>query len=698
MRRFWGVLLLGLSTGMARGEPLTLRQLHELQQVVELAASPDGRHAAFTVAVPRRLFDEDDGPAWTELHVADDAGAVRGFITGAVNVSRIGWTPDGRQISFLAKRGNDAHTRLYGIPLAGGEAAPLAGMKADLRGYAFSPDGERVAVIARAPETEAQEKARKAGFTERVVEEDTPPLRLFVLKLGDPAAEPRELPLEGSVQEVLWAPRGDRLAVKLAPRETVDDGIMNLQIVFVDAGSGAITGRVQTPGKLGMMAFSPDGDHLALVMAQDRHDPREGRLAVVPVTGGTPVELLPRLESHVWQLAWRDARRLLYVSYEGVEARVGEVGRDGRGDRSLIAQPGFITSTLSAGGGRVWLAAHTPRHPTEVFRLDPRNRPQRVTTLNPVLERASLARQEVLRYAARDGLEIEGLLIHPLNRAEGERVPLILVVHGGPEAHYSNGWLSNYAAPAQVAAAQGYALFFPNYRASTGRGVAFSKANHGRPAREEFDDLVDGVDHLIGLGLVDRDRVGITGGSYGGYAAAWGATYYSERFAASVVFVGLSDKIGMMGTTDIPTELHDVHYLVWPWQDWALFTEASPIFHAHKSQTPTLVLHGDADPRVHVSQGMSLYRYLRLAGRSPTRLVLYPGEGHGNVRGASRWDYSLRLMRWMDHYLRGEGCEPGPLPAEGDASRACRVQPPPPHSLDHRAAWTGSAQAESPPP
>src|SRR5690606_28867986 len=127
-----------------------------------------------------------------------------------------------------------------------------------------------------------------------------------------------------------------------------------------------------------------------------------------------------------------------------------------------------------------------------------------------------------------------------------------------------NGWITNYSQPAQVAAARGFATFLPNYRASTGRGVAYSKLNHGRPAKEEFDDLIDGVDHLVETGLVDRAKVGITGGSYGGYASAWGATYYSEHYAASVMFVGISDKIGLLGTSDIPNEFHKVHYQVWP--------------------------------------------------------------------------------------------------------------------------------------
>ena len=212
--------------------------------------------------------------------------------------------------------------------------------------------------------------------------------------------------------------------------------------------------------------------------------------------------------------------------------------------------------------------------------------------------------------------------------------------------------------PAQVAAAQGFASFFPNYRSSTGRGVAFSKLGQGRPGMEEFDDIVDGVDHLVETGLVNRDRVGITGGSYGGYASAWGATYYSERFAASVMFVGISDQASLVTTGDIPYEQYNVHMQTWPWESPEMYRQQSPITHARKSRTPTLILHGEADPRVPVMQSYMMYRYLQLAGQAPVRLVLYPGEGHGNSRGASRYDYSLRLMQWMTHYLTGPGGEP----------------------------------------
>src|SRR5690606_25809551 len=196
------------------------------------------------------------------------------------------------------------------------------------------------------------------------------------------------------------------------------------------------------------------------------------------------------------------------------------------------------------------------QHPAELFVMTAADEaPRRVTDTNPWLAGKRLAPQEVIRYEARDGLEIEGLLIRPLDETPGERAPLIVVVHGGPESHYDNGWLTGYSTPGQLAAARGFAVFYPNYRGSTGRGVAFSKTSQGDAAGAEFDDVIDGVDHLIEIGLVDGERVGVTGGSYGGYATAWFSTRHTERFAAGAMFVGIPNKIPKFGTTDIPYDL-----------------------------------------------------------------------------------------------------------------------------------------------
>ena len=199
------------------------------------------------------------------------------------------------------------------------------------------------------------------------------------------------------------------------------------------------------------------------------------------------------------------------------------------------------------------------------------------------------------------------------------------------------------------------AVFYPNYRGSTGRGVKFSKLGQADAAGPEFDDIVDGIDHFVEAGLADKDKVGITGGSYGGYASAWGATCYSERYAASVMFIGISDNISKVGTTDIPDEMYYVHHRKHLWEDWDYFRERSPIKYVEKARTPLLILHGKEDPRVHPSQSLELHRHLKTLGQTPVRLVLYPGEGHGNRRAASRLDYNLRMMRWMKHYLQGPG-------------------------------------------
>jgi dipeptidyl aminopeptidase/acylaminoacyl peptidase len=209
-----------------------------------------------------------------------------------------------------------------------------------------------------------------------------------------------------------------------------------------------------------------------------------------------------------------------------------------------------------------------------------------------------------------------------------------------------------------MAAARGMAVFYPNYRGSTGRGRAFSKLSQGDPAGKEFDDLVDGVDHLIATGLVDAGKVGVTGGSYGGYATAWCSTRYSDRFAAGVMFVGISNKTSKSGTTDIPDEEFLVHALRRTWdspEDWQFFLERSPVYHAGKHATPLLIMHGKSDPRVHPSQSMELYRQLKVRNQAPVRLVFYPGEGHGNTKAAARYDYNLRMLQWFEHYLQGQG-------------------------------------------
>jgi dipeptidyl aminopeptidase/acylaminoacyl peptidase len=440
----------------------------------------------------------------------------------------------------------------------------------------------------------------------------------------------------------------------------VDDGYMRKRVTIADAGSGKVVARIENPGKLGAISWSPDGKNLAYVAGGDKNDPSAGRLMAVAASGGTPKELLPGYEGNAAKAAWRDNETVMFLGAEGVETILGDVAlaHPGRPNQHR-GGPILADFDVSRDGKTVAMVAHTASHPPEVYRWAlPDTEPRRLTTSNPWLSGKRLAPQEVVKFKARDGLALEGVLVRPLEEKKGERYPLILYVHGGPEGHHSNGWMTNYGEPGQVGAARGFAVFYPNYRGSTGRGVAFSKMGQGDPAGKEFDDLVDAVDHLVASGLVDKSKVGITGGSYGGYATAWCTTRYSDRFAAGVMFVGISDLVSKAGTTDIPMEEAAVHAMRWPWDDWKLALERSPIFYADKSHTPVLILDGKEDPRVHPSQSLVFYRYMKMRSKAPVRLVLYPGEGHGNRNSAHRFDYNLRMMEWFEHYLKGPGGDP----------------------------------------
>ncbi len=665
--------LLAAASATAGEGVFTVEHAAKLRAVDEIAISPSGELVAYVLTVPRDPYAEGDGPAWAELHVVgppgggqteqQEKGRSRAFVAGEVKVSDVAWTPDGTAISFLAKRDDDedAKKALWVIPVAGGEAYRMVAHDEDVEGYSWSPDGKQVAFLGARKDDGSKDKLEKKGFKAKVYEEEPEFVRAWIATIGEDgtAGDARMLELEGSASMLRWGPGG--LGLALAPTPRIDDEYMKRKIHVVDPESGEVQATIDNPGKLEDFVWSPGGERLAVLSAADLNDPSAGRMTVAPAAGGSLTDLIPGYEGDVTSVAFADDDTLFYVAHEGVETIFARIGADGTGQQTLVPPggPALGELSLSKDGSKVAFLADSPEHPAEVFFSGPEEgAPERWTDSNPWLADLELARQEVVSYEARDGLAIEGLLIHPVKRNPGERHPLILVVHGGPESHYSNGWLTRYSNPGQFAAAQGYAVFYPNYRGSTGRGVAFSKLHQADYAGGEFNDLVDGVKHLVATGLVDRDKVGVTGGSYGGFASAWCATALTEHFAASVMFVGISDQISKFGTTDIPNEMFEVHARRWPWDYWDWFRERSPVYHTPKARTPILIMHGEDDTRVHPSQSMELYRYLKTLGKVPVRLVFYPGEGHGNRKAAARLDYSMRLMRWMDHYLKGPGGKP----------------------------------------
>lgn len=640
------------------------KHVAQLAPVIAAEISPNGEYIAYILSVPRQPLVDDDGTSHTHLHVVDRKGNSRPYVTGKDSVNSPQWSHDSKYIYYLAQRGDDKQTSLYRIPVDGGESAKVLSHATSISGFSLSPDDKQIAFLAKEEVASDRKQLRDQGFSLEIFEEDWQNTRVWIAKVEDNESEqvkPRMLDLDGSASHIAWSDSGRELAVVLAPTPSVDDSYMAKQVSLVDAGTGTTLFKVPHRAKLGDVQISPDGKHIAMIAGVDLHDPADGRLLIASTaTDEAPRDLMPDYAAHVTSFVWQSDSTLVWTADEGTLTRVGSVTLDG--DVTTLLEPSHaqILSSISldAEGTYASLLGHARDHYSEVFGLELESRDlERLTISNPWLKDLEFARQETITWVAEDGLELEGVLIYPLNYIEGRRYPLIMSVHGGPEAHESDGWLTTYSRPGQVAAARGFFVFYPNYRGSTGKGVDFSKMGQADAAGKEFSDLIDGIDQLADEGLVDKARVGITGASYGGYASAWGATYYSDRFAASVMFVGISDNLSKVGTTDIPEEMFLVHHRKRLWDDWDYFLQSSPIRHIEKNRTPTLILHGKDDPRVHPSQSLEFHRHLKTLGQAPVRLVLYEGEGHGNRKAASRLDYNLRLLRWMEHFLLGDNDE-----------------------------------------
>jgi dipeptidyl aminopeptidase/acylaminoacyl peptidase len=662
---------LAVVTASASANTFEIEHLPKVQNAGSVTVSPDGKNTAYTLSNPRDMVAGDkDASADVHLYLVRGDSAPVGFVTSGGNVSALQFSADGSDLYFKAKRADDKESSLYSIALAGGEAQKQFEFETSIGDYVLSKDGNTLFFVARAKDK--KEDLSKKGFKAYAYEEDHRLASIWSVDLVADDAKATKLFEGGHVSAIELTPDGKHVVAAVAPTNLVDDSLMLRDLHVINVESGKVVNTIDIPGKLGNFQISPNGQHIAFLAGTDVHDTSTGVLMLSELTSSEFTRLTADAMQHIVDIDWM-GKEILATVHRGVESALVVYGTDGKEKRTLKTPSDIVVRSADIGSKEIRFVADSPNHPREIFKTK-RNGVEKVSDHNAWLGDIELAKQTTFSFAARDGRNIEGLLITPNGDAPAGGWPLILTVHGGPEAHYSDGWLTGYSTAGQFAAADGYAVYYPNYRGSTGRGVAFAKEHQNDYAGAEFNDLVDGVKALVEAGVVNKDRVGITGGSYGGYASMWGATAQSEYFAAAVAFVGISNQVSKFGTSDIPNEMHLVHSLKWPWEDnWMNLLERSPIFHAGKSTTPTLIMHGENDTRVHPSQSMELYRSMKVRTDTPVRLVFYPGEGHGNRKAAAQFDYALRLMRWMDTYLSVDATRSTAMP-EFDLGMADRLK------------------------
>lgn len=651
LRTLGTVTLFALAvSGQAR--EMTLLETVTTQSVASVDLSPNGQYTAVVKYIPRMPYEDDDGSGFTELVLIDAQGNETLYLSRNDEFSQVSFGPNSEYLYFTAKREDDKYTELYRMPVDGGGVQPFYQFDGNIGEYDISNNGESLVFLSSGKPDDDDKKLAEKGFKAEVYEEDLTYTHLYHVDL---TAEMRSaVQVSAADQHILSAqfhPDNRQILVRSAPTPLIDDYYMSSQYQLLNV-AGELQQAFETAGKLGQASFSPNARYLAMIAAANYNDPSADTLFVWDSQTGEMRNVLPDYEGSIRDFSWRTDQEIVWLGHRGTESEVKALTLQFLENRVLVELGEAIFTGIDgeAGVGQIALRGNRPVHPNEAFLLSDNN-VQRLTVSNPWLDQITMPRQQTITYKARDGLQLQGILVYPTDYQEGQRYPTIMVIHGGPESHYSNGWLDRYSSPVKHAAANGYALFFPNYRGSTGRGLDFSMLSQNDYAGKEFDDIVDAKQHLVQMGITDSQRVGITGGSYGGYASAWGATKQTEHFAASVMFVGISDNISKFGTTDIAKEMHAVHARSYPWEKWQWYLERSPIYYAEQARTPILIMHGKEDTRVHPSQSMELYRYLKTHGNVPVRLVLYPGEGHGNRNMAAQLDYAMRLMRWMDTFL-----------------------------------------------
>lgn len=649
------LVLISIVNAYSQSRSLELTDLFNIQNVNEVKISPDGKNIAYTLIVPRPLTDKP-GSNYSNLYVYDLVNKKSTKIFNEnLNISSIQWGKNSKEIYFISKLDGDKNSNIFTVSKDGGKPKPLVSEKSDVLSFLISPDGNKVAYIRLDDINPKKSELLSKGFDAEIYEEEYQHRNLYLYDINK--KESKQITSAVSVFEFDWSPDSKNIVAAIADRNLVDDSYMFKRIYVIDSETGLKYKLVENPGKLTDLKFSPDGKHLAFVSASSINDAVSGSLFICEVPNSKSFNELRNyskgFEGSVISVKWKDNETVLFNSEESVDITLREQKIDSDQSKLIIEGGKVVFNQFDLNNNLISFGGNTIEHPNELFLFNYESGLQKLTNHNEWLKDVKLAKQERIEYKARDGLRIEGVLIYPLNYEKGKRYPLINYIHGGPEAAIQNSWNTGYGSWGQFAAAKDFFVFMPNYRASSGRGIDFTMLGFGDLAGKEFDDVLDGIDHLIKLGYVDSLRVGIGGGSYGGYFSAWAATKHSNRFAASVVFVGIGNQISKRYTTDIPYEDYYVHWGFWIYENEQLVWERSPVRYAHLSKTPTLILHGKEDPRVHPSQGLELYRALKLHSKAPVRLVFYPGQGHGNSKNTARYDYLVRTMEWFEYYLKG---------------------------------------------
>ncbi len=682
------LLALIAATGLLSGYPVlaqevsqqrrlpTLSDYYSLESVGSPAISPSGDRVAF---VRTRLVEEENrrhSEIWL-VSTADPTSPVR-LTTPAFSASNPRWSPDGTLLTFTSSRSTGSIWFLR-MDQPAGEAFQIEGVGGS---PIFSPDNRWIAFTRSTPPPPGDPRTYRSDF-ERTIDERfegrmydwmnyrfdrrgylddprdpqaTPPREIYIVPRE--GGTPRQLSHLGvDAQGVAWSPDSRSLAFTADSHQRDEHTYERADLWVVDLEGTPL--RLTDDGyNYRSPSWSPDGHQIAvvgsqgldMVIASGQAHGAPIDLYAISVDGGSPQNITGSWDLMAGTPRWSDGDFIYFST--GVtgnthlfRVRPGrEVEQLTQGDRQLRGL------SFSQDFETIAYQATDPLHPGDLFVSDVNGRGERrLTTANAgLLTELRLVDAERISYPSADGTEIEGWVMPPMDFSpDGGPYPMVLSIHGGPHGAYGN----SFSLHNQLLAAEGYFVLFTNPRGSTGYGEDFKWAIWGGWGVLDYQDIMAGVDYALQHYPIDPERMGTTGGSYGGFMTNW-IIGHTQRFAAAVARASISNWVSDYGTADIP-RTKESEFFGTPWEKESrdLMIELSPVIYAGNATTPTLFLHGELDHRVPIAEAEQMYVALKKQ-RVPAMFIRYPDSYHGGWtpwRTVHSWHYE---MEWWRKYLR----------------------------------------------